>query len=86
MLTGTRSSDTWVHLTEPEEDVVTWNTSAQSLQTGTEFVLKDEEKYREEKDQEVEEGEQEEDENKRRMKERKQEEEEKKYNMSKLLE
>ena len=34
MLTGTRSSETWDHLTEPELDVVTWNTSAHNLQMG----------------------------------------------------
>jgi len=37
MLTGTKSSLTCDHLTEPEEDVVTWNTSAQSLQMGMEL-------------------------------------------------
>ena len=34
IFTGTKSSETWVHLTEPEDDVVTWKTSAHSRQMG----------------------------------------------------
>jgi len=34
MFTGTRSSLTWVHLTVPELEVVTWKTSAHNLQIG----------------------------------------------------
>ena len=44
MLTGTRSSETCDHLTEPEEEVVTWNTSAQSRHMGTELQNKEKER------------------------------------------